>query len=152
MIKFKNSVTIKRPLPDVFAFVSNFENMPKWNYYVTEVDKLTDGPVGEGTTYHQIRKTDEQDIQVVEFEHNRLVAIKTLPPERSLQMRFQLEPIDGGTRLTDEWKLETGVPGPFAWFAARKVKLAVSENLRKLKALLEMGHVTLQNGREVNYR
>ena len=152
MIKFKNSVIIKRPLPDVFAFVSNFENLPKWNYYVTEVDKLTEGPVGEGTTYHQTRKTDEQDIQVVEFDHNRLVAIETLPPERPLQMCFQFEPIDGGTRITDEWKLEAGVPGPFAWLATRKVKSAVSENLTKLKALLEMGHVTLQNGREVNYR
>jgi uncharacterized membrane protein len=150
MIEFNNSITIKRSLSEVFDFVSDFENLPKWNYYVLKVSKLSDGPVGEGTTYHQIRKTDQQDFQVIKFVPNRLVTIETLPPERSLKMRFEFEPTDGGTQIKDTWQLETGVPKPFNWFAARKVKSAVSENLHKLKKLLETGHVILQDGRELH--
>jgi uncharacterized membrane protein len=148
MIEFKNSITIKRSLSEVFEFVSDFENLPKWNYYILDVSMLSNGPIGEGTKYHQLRKTDQQDFQVIKFVPNRLVTIETLPPERPLKMRFEFEPTDNGTQIKDIWQLETGVPKPFNWFAARKVKSAVSENLRKLKDLLETGHVILQDGRE----
>jgi uncharacterized membrane protein len=141
MIEFNNSIIIKRSLSEVFDFVSNFENMPKWNYYILEVSKLSNGPVGKGTTFHQIRKRDQQDFQVIKFVPNRLITIETLPPERSLKMRFEFEPTDGGTQIKDIWQMETDVPGPFNWLAARKVKSAVAENLRKLKDLLETGHV-----------
>lgn len=151
MIEFKNTIVIKRPLHEVFDFVSDFENMPKWNYYVTEVNKLSDGPIEEGTTYHQTRKSDEQQFQISEFNPNERVAIETLPPAPKLNMRFRFEPVENGTQVVDEWQLEADVPAPFTWFAARKVKSAVSENLRKLKKLLETGQVTLQDGRESNY-
>lgn len=52
MISFENRVTIHRPLEEVFAFVADFENVPKWNYYVQEVSKLSEGPVGVGTAFH----------------------------------------------------------------------------------------------------
>lgn len=35
-MQFTNTVVIDRPVSDVFAFISNFENMPKWNYLVVE--------------------------------------------------------------------------------------------------------------------
>jgi len=148
MIDFKNTIVIERPLKEVFAFISDFENMPKWNYYVLDVNKRTNGPVDVGTTYHQTRKTDQQQFRVVEFKSNEVVSIETLPPEKYLNMRFQFEPIENGTQLVDEWQLDTGAPGPLKWLAAKKVKAAVSENLEKLKTLLENGQVTLQDGRE----
>lgn len=155
MIEFRNTIVIKRPLEEVFSFISNFENMPKWNYFVINVinvDKLTKESVGVGTTYHQTRKTDQQKFRVVEFQPNEAVAIETLPPEKELKMRFKFKPLEDGTQLIDEWKLETNTPGPFKWIAEKKVKSAVSENLKKLKALLETGHVILQDGREATYK
>jgi hypothetical protein len=139
-------------LNEVFEFISDFENLSKWNYYVLEVNKLTNGPVGVGATYHQRRKTDQQQFQVVEFRPNKVVTIETQPPERKLKMRFQFKPIENGTRVIDEWQLEANAPGPFRWLAAQKVKSAVSENLEKLKLLLETGRVKLQDGRVINHR
>jgi hypothetical protein len=63
MLEFENTIRIDRPVDEVFAFLSDFENIPKWNYYVLEVRQLSDNPVGVGTTYHQVRKTDEQDLR-----------------------------------------------------------------------------------------
>ena len=37
MLEFENTVYIDRPVDEVFAFLSDFENIPKWNYYVLEV-------------------------------------------------------------------------------------------------------------------
>lgn len=31
--EFSNEVTINRPIEHVFSFLSNFENMAKWNYW-----------------------------------------------------------------------------------------------------------------------
>ena len=59
MLEFENTIRVDRPIVEVFAFLSDLENIPKWNYYVVEVRKLSDGPIGIGTRYHQVRKTDE---------------------------------------------------------------------------------------------
>jgi len=60
MLEFENTVYIDRPVDEVFSFLSDFENIPKWNYYVLEVRQRSESPIGIGTTYHQVRKTDEQ--------------------------------------------------------------------------------------------
>jgi hypothetical protein len=59
---------------------------------------------------------------------------------------------EGGdtTRLRDEWKLDTGRPALLERLAHGRVKSAVSENLAKLKELLEEFRVVLQDGRRVS--
>ena len=152
MIEFKHSVSIKRPINEVFAFLSDFENISKWNYYVLEVRKISEGAVGVGTTYHQVRKTDEQLFQITEFELNLKVAVKTLP-ESSLQFerRFTLQADGSTTHIIDEWEeLDTGKPALIEKLAAGRVRSAVVENLGKLKEFMETGSVTLQDGRKVS--
>jgi hypothetical protein len=61
VLEFENTIPIDRPIDEVFAFLSDFENIPKWNYYVLEVRQLSESPIGIGTTYHQERKTRAQD-------------------------------------------------------------------------------------------
>ena len=51
MIDFENTIVIQRPVEEVFAFVANFENVPKWNYYVMSVRQRSEGAIGEGTIY-----------------------------------------------------------------------------------------------------
>ena len=55
MATFENTVMIRRPIEDVFAFLSDFENVPKWNYAIVETRKVSEGAVGVGTIYHQVR-------------------------------------------------------------------------------------------------
>jgi uncharacterized protein YndB with AHSA1/START domain len=52
---FENTVTIRRPIEDVFAFLADFENIPKWNYAIVETHKVSEGVVGVGTIYQQVR-------------------------------------------------------------------------------------------------
>jgi uncharacterized membrane protein len=147
MVRFSNNLIIDRPIHEVFQFVADFENMPKWNYYVVEVSKVTPGPIGVGTTFRQLRKTDTQQYKIIEFEPDRKVAIETLPPAPLLLMRFTFEPTGSSTNLSDEWELKGGLPGLIGSFAAGRIKPAVAENLARLKQLLEMREVRLQDGR-----
>src|SRR4029453_9581804 len=55
MATFENTVMIRRPIADVFAFLADFENIPKWNYAIVETHKVSQGPIGVGTIYQQVR-------------------------------------------------------------------------------------------------
>jgi uncharacterized membrane protein len=150
VLEFENTIRIDRPVEEVFAFLSDFENIPKWNYYVREVRQLSEGLIGVGTTYHQVRKSDQQDLRIIEFEPGHTVAVKTLPQSSpDLEMRFTLYEEGSTTRVRDEWKLNTGRPAIFERLAGGRIKSAVAENLAKLKELLEEGQVVLQDGRQV---
>jgi uncharacterized membrane protein len=150
VLEFENTIRIDRPVEEVFAFLSDFENIPKWNYYVLEVRQLSEGSIGVGTTYHQVRKSDQQDLRIIEFEPGHTVAVKTLPQSSpDLEMRFTLYEEGNTTRVRDEWKLNTGRPAIFERLASGRIKSAVAENLAKLKELLEEGQVVLQDGRQV---
>jgi uncharacterized membrane protein len=150
MLEFENTIRIDRPVDEVFAFLSDFENIPKWNYYVLEERQLSDGPIGVGTTYHQVRKNDEQDFRIIEFEPGHTVAVKALPQSSpSFERRVTLYEEGDTTRVRDQWKLDTGRPAILERLAGRRVRSAVADNLAKLKELLEEGRVILQDGSQV---
>jgi uncharacterized membrane protein len=150
LLEFSNKLEIRRPIAEVFQFLSNFENMPKWNYFVVNVKKISDGPVGINTAFRQKRKTDSQEYKIVEYEPKKRVAIEFQPPSVKLTMRFMLQTShnDNDTLVVDEWRFDTGISALFARIGATNVKAAVAENLEKLKQLLETGKTILQDGRE----
>ncbi|HZD17403.1 MAG TPA: SRPBCC family protein [Actinomycetota bacterium] len=143
MASFTNIVTIDRPIDEVFAFLANLENVPKWNYAVTETRKSSPGPVGVGTTYVQKRhlpRPSEERLTVTDLEPDRCVAVEgTLGPFPA-RVRYDLEPSGDRTRVTNSVELEvTGALRLIGPIAASRVKTAVAENLGVLKRVLEAG-------------
>ena len=49
--RFEATVLINRPIEEVFAFLADGENDPKFSARVLEIAKTTDGPPGVGTVY-----------------------------------------------------------------------------------------------------
>jgi uncharacterized protein YndB with AHSA1/START domain len=135
-------VTIERPAEDVFAFLADFENVPTWNYAIEETTKTSPGPVGVGTTYRQTRsipRRSEEGFEVTVFEPMSRLAIQgQIGPFRA-RVSYELAPVVGGTRLTNEVNLEptSGVLRLVAPLAVPRVKAAVAQNLGKLKKVLE---------------
>lgn len=151
MIEFENEIGIDRPLADVYAFFADLENVPRWNYFVTQVTRTSAGPAAVGATYHQVRKTDSQNLRIVALEENQRFVVETIPPSKPELRRETLFSEEGqGTRIVDRWQLDTGHPGLLQKVAGRRVRSAVRENLGKLKELLETGQTTLQDGRRVS--
>jgi Polyketide cyclase / dehydrase and lipid transport len=67
---FENTVIIRRPTAEVFAFLADFENVPRWNYAIVETHKVSQGPVGVGTVYQQVRSVPSRSEEG--FEGHRL--------------------------------------------------------------------------------
>jgi uncharacterized membrane protein len=148
MFNFEDNMVIERPVEEVFAFVADLPSIPKWNYFVLSVVPTSPKSGSVGSTYHQIRKNDEQDLRISKLELNQSLVVETIPPSKpELRREFLFEAQGESTRITDKWQLELGVPKLLEPIAAKRVKSGVRENLEKLKVLLERGRVTLQDGR-----
>jgi uncharacterized membrane protein len=149
-MRFQNVIEIEASTNDVFEFVSDMRNMPKWNYFVTRVtQEKGDGPA-LGARYHQTRKTDSQRYEMAHYEPGTSLTIKTVPgasPVFARHLRF--EGVADGTRLIDEMTLHTGYPRFLEALFTARIRRAVAENLGKLKELLEHGHTQLQDGRGI---
>lgn len=142
-MKFDNVVTIDRPLADVFAYLAQFENVPRWNYAISETRKLTSGPVGVGTRYLQFRtlpSPSEEEFEVIEYEPHRRLAVDGDLALFHGRVTYTLDYSDGTTTLTNTMDLRASGPMRFvANLGTRSVQSAVAANLGVLKALLERG-------------
>ena len=146
----RSEIRIARPPSEVFAYLASYEHMPEWNYYVTSVERRTPGETRMGSVFHQIRKSDEQSLRVVELVPDARIAFATEPPARAVVLRFELVPEAGGTRLIERWELDGGfgarLIGPIVGW---RIESAVDVNLRVLQRLLEERCAVLPDGRVV---
>ena len=142
-MKFDNVVTIDRPPAEVFTYLAQFENIPRWNYAISETRKLTSGQVDVGTRYRQVRtlpSRSEEEFEVVEFEPHRRLAVDGDLALLHGRVTYVLDDSSGATTLTNSMDLRASGPANLvAKLATRNVKTAVAANLGVLKALLERG-------------
>ena len=142
MAKAEISTTIKRPVEDVFAVLSNPENSPKWSSSSLESKKTSPGPMGVGTTTRSVSKLlgrrIETESEVTEFEPNRKFAAKSKSGPFPFQASMAFEPIEGGTQLNFTIEAE---PGGFFKLAepliVRMAKRQFQSDLDNLKDLME---------------
>jgi uncharacterized protein YndB with AHSA1/START domain len=140
-MRFENAVVIDRPAREVFAFLADLENVPRWNYAIESTSKTSDGPVRVGTTYRQVRtlpSRSEESLEVTELEPDRRLAVRGDLGPFAGTLTYVLEETDGRTRLVNTADLEArGVMRLAAPLAAGRVREAVAANLGELKRLLE---------------
>jgi uncharacterized protein YndB with AHSA1/START domain len=138
---FENTVMIRRPTAEVFAFLSDFENIPKWNYAIVETHKVSQGPVGVGTIYRQVRsvpRRSEEHFEVTVYNPPRQLEIRGQLGPFPSRLSYVLDAIPEGTRVTNAVELELRGPGRLLGpVAVPRVRDAVAANLQKLKELLE---------------
>ena len=142
METFENTVTIRRTPDDVFAYLADFENVPRWNHAIESTTKTSAGAVGVGSAYRQIRsqpKRSEEGFVVTVFEPGARIAVEGEIGPFHARLDYRLEPIEGGTRLVNDAELEaaSAVSKLVAPLVGSRVKAAVAENLGSLRRILE---------------
>ena len=112
MVKIEKSILIHRPVAEVFAYLSNWENAPQWQSGLLESRQTTSGPVGVGTQYIGARKflgrRLEGTAEICAYEANRSFSIKSVSSQTPFVQNFVFKPEAGGVRLTTDLKLQAG--------------------------------------------
>ena len=142
MIAFETEIRIRRDVDDVFAFVAEPQNFPRWNSAVTAVRAL--GARGGVTTYAMERRLPAghavNELEVVAHEPPREFTIRTTsgPTPFRYAYRFSAEGDETLVRLDAQVDLG-GIARLVPQLAAKAVRNGVDENLASLKAILEDG-------------
>lgn len=140
-MKFTNSVVIRRPPGEVFAYLADPESIPRWNNAITFARQTTPGPVGVGTRFRQIRtipRPAEEELAVMEFVPDRHFVLQGDLGPGSGSLGYELEAVPEGTRLTNRADLRAKGPlGIVVELGAGRIKAAVADNLEELKRILE---------------
>jgi uncharacterized protein YndB with AHSA1/START domain len=140
-MQFSNTVTIDRPVGEVFAFLAHLENLPRWNYAISETRKISNGPVGAGARYEQTRTNPTRSVETFEitaYEPDRTLAIRGTFGLLPGRFTYELEPTDNHTRLVNTVDLEpSGLVTIVAPLMTSRIKAAVATNLGALKQILE---------------
>lgn len=144
-MRIEKEANIERSPEDVFDFLANSENMPRWRTDLQDVRQISEGPPQKGATYSFVRTRPhvESTVQWVEFVRPRLLGwqgAKTRLGPGSLQFSgtHTLTPRDGGTHLSSVFLTEfSGLLKVVTLLRAGAVRRELAENYETLKRLLE---------------
>jgi uncharacterized protein YndB with AHSA1/START domain len=99
----KHSVTIERPIADVFAFIADGDQCPKWRSGVLDIRRVSGDGVGgryaQGVRGPMGRRV-AADFEITAYEPNRRIEFQTIAGPVRPHGRYDFEVLDGGTRLT----------------------------------------------------
>jgi uncharacterized protein YndB with AHSA1/START domain len=142
MARIEINLVINRPVEEVFAFVSNSENLPRWRSTSLEVKKTSEGPIGVGSTFRGrftfLGRQFDGNVVVTAHEVNRVFVSKIAEGPFPLETGYTLEPVENGTHVAF---VVEGAPGGFFKFAEPLVvsmaRRAYEADLHNLKDMLE---------------
>jgi len=139
--RFEGSAHIDRPIEEVFGFLADGENDPKFSPRVIEIAKTSDGPAGVGTTYASTVKDagmkTEREFELTQFDPPTRIrwAERSKNLVTATEGGYDLAPDGEGTRLTVYNVLEGHGFGklltPLALRSARKDADAFAQRIKQ---------------------
>jgi uncharacterized membrane protein len=145
MIRTSTSVDIDRPAEDVFAFVADFPNNPRWQRGMRACRWTSDPPHGVGSTYDQEARFLGKDVRntfrVTAFQPPHRVSFASTGGTFPIAVTRTVEPLGAGRcRFTEH--VEGDARG-FYRVAEPVLEVMVKASIRRdfprLKRLLEEG-------------
>ena len=143
--RVKHGIFVERQPDEVFAFVADVDNSPKWQSTLFDVNDRAD--VNNGQLQARARVRDARNVlgkkldvewQVIDFEPGKRMTMEVVKGAPVYwKMTFEVEPVDGGTYLTGEGGGDLGEIGiPPAAFS-RSCQHLLENDLATLRDILE---------------
>ncbi len=144
------TVTILRPVDEVYAFWRDFENLPRFMRHLESVHVL-DERRSHWVTRAPAGRTVEWDAEIVEDRPNELISWRSLDGsdvDNAGTVRFRRAPGDRGTEVLVELRYDP----PAGKLGAMVAKLfreepgqQVEEDLRRFKQVMETGDIVVSD-------
>ena len=144
MINLDFGVLIDRPTKDVFAFVSNPNNMSKWNSAVVSLEQVSPGAVGVGSKFKTVGemmgRRIEGEMQITAYEPDTKCGFQVNAGPMQVNLTLSFKTVGTGTKVSLNAQ---GIPGGIFKLAegvmTGQIKSMMEGNLTRLKDALEKG-------------
>jgi hypothetical protein len=139
----ESTVTIRRPVDDVFAFMIDLFNSPRVRGITLGARKVSPGPIGLGTVVDNrtaiLGFETQLRFTVIEWDPpHAIVASLSGPLLRSGSVTTELSATSEGTRRVSRFDLELSAGGILLWpLLGSLLRRDQAGNDRRLKELLE---------------
>lgn len=136
-MEFELEVTIDRPVPDVFAYVTDIRNVPEWQESAVSAEWLEEGRRFRERRHFMGRDAD-LELEVTTLDPGRRFDVRGANAPVKFEIRHFFEGVDGGTRVRvhGEAKL-SGALRLAAGMARRQAEHQFRRDFDRLKELLE---------------
>ena len=144
MVQLESKIYINRSTKDVFDYINEPGNSPKYQTGTKSAALVTDGPVGVGSTWKMtvslLGRELESQLQIMEWQPHSLTRFKSISGPIPFEMTARVEPQDSGTLLTFSGQVEFGGFFKLAeGLAAKQLQNQMDADNQTLKKLLESG-------------
>jgi uncharacterized protein YndB with AHSA1/START domain len=144
MSDLQASITIRRPIAEVFAFVAEARNIPRWHADTAEVHLLSGDGRQSGSRVVDViqtgnRRRMEALVEITRYEPDRLWAFSAeLGSFGGFDGCYRFEVVPGGTQVTftEDLRLR-GLLRLLRPLVRRQVGQTARGNFARLRALLE---------------
>ena len=135
-MRFEHTVTIDRSPEDVYAFLADVSNLPRWQGTVTDASIDDDGRIRERRAF--LGRRIDSVIEIVAAEAPTRWDLRTVEGPVKFRVEHRLEPADGGTRLSVVGEGDARGFGRLAGpLLGRQVQRQAEQDFTRLKQLLE---------------
>ena len=114
MRSFTFTREIARPPAEIFAFITDFSNAPRWRHLVRRMEVIGNGPVRQGTQVAVTLDAMGKELQVVSevfaFEPPRRIGQRNVANGVAGTFEYLLEPTARGTHVTFTFDVR-----PYGW-------------------------------------
>jgi len=143
MIKLENTIVINRPVQEVWDFVSDCTNEPKWHTDCISARDTSPPPLGRGSTQAwamTYAKGKEANLRVTALDPGRREQLETVSAPMNVKptLTYTFEAEGEGTRFTRAMEVHlTGPTRSIESFLRRMMKKNNASYVQNLKQALE---------------
>ena len=135
----QGDIVINRPIDEVFDFVADERNEPKYNLQMTLAEMVTQGPIGVGSKFHCVMTgagTTDVAVEFTEFVRPRRLGSTSHISNMDINGTLLFEPQGQSTKLKWLWNIEPRgflkLLGPMVRRMGERQELAIWTGLKKL--------------------
>lgn len=115
MARIAGELVINRPIDEVFDFVADEQNEPRYNPRIRRAEQLSPGPIGRGTRFRAeavtLGRTVGMTIEYTAYERPRRLASSIHMAAADILGTLRFDPVPSGTRMS--WSWEMRLRGPY---------------------------------------
>ncbi len=110
MVRIEGEILINRPAEEVFDFVADEWNEPRYNSKMRRAELISDGPIGVGTRFRaettSMGRTVQMVIEFTGFERPRRIQETVHMSSMDLQGAVTFDPVPEATRMRWSWDVQ----------------------------------------------